>query len=102
MKYAIMIFNYAEDEQIFLGIKETKEVKNTIKKGIEELIEKNPNVVDFIGDIHVFVIAEDFSGDIDRFDDGISTLNDFFNSNKKACSFVLADICSISKVKVTI
>ena len=39
MKYAIMICDYGDDEQIFLGIKEKAEVKSTIEKKLEEYFE---------------------------------------------------------------
>ena len=99
MKYAIMIYNNAEEEQIFLGIKETVELKSAIKKGIEEYIEEDPDIVDYIGDIDLYIMAEDFNGNI-KVIDKVYTLKDFFNSNKKACYFSLNDICSFSKITV--
>ena len=98
MKYAIMICDYGDDEQIFLGIKEKAEVKSTIEKEVEEYIEN----VDRLCDIDICVMAEDFDGSI-KYINKASTLNDFFNSNQKACYFPLCEICSLSKlIKVTI
>ena len=99
MKYAIMIYNNADEEQIFLGIKEMAEVRSVIVKGIEEYIEEDPDIVDYIGDIDLYIMAEDFNGNIKNIDK-VYTLKDFFNSDKKACYFSLGDICSFSKVTV--
>ena len=99
MKYAIMIYNNADDEQIFLGIKEMAEVRSAIVKGIEEYIEENPDTIDYIGDIDLYIMAEDFNGNIKNIDK-VYTLKDFFNSNKKSCYFSLSDICSFTKVTV--
>lgn len=101
MKYAIMIYDYANEEQIFLGIKEKVEIKSTIEKSIEEYVKEDPETVDYLGDINVYVMAEDFKGTFNNIDKS-STLNDFFNSNENACYFSLDDICSFSKIKVTI
>lgn len=101
MKYAIMICDYGDDEQIFLGIKEKAEVKSTIEKCVKEYVEEDPETVERLGDIDVSVMAEDFDGSI-KYINKASTLNDFFNSNQKACYFPLHEICSLSKLKVTI
>ena len=101
MKYAIMIRDYGDDEQIFLGIKEKEEVKSTIEKNVKEYVEEDPEIFDRLGDIDVCVIAEDFDGSI-KYINKASTLNDFFNSNQKACYFSLYEICSLNKIKVTI
>ncbi len=100
MKYAIMMYNNAEEEHIFLGIKEMAEVRSAIVKGIEEYIEEDPDIVDYIGDIDLYIMAEDFNGNIRNINNKVYTLKDFFNSNKKACYFSLNDICSFSKVTV--
>ena len=101
MKYAIMIRDYGDDEQIFLGIKEKEEVKSTIEEKVEEYIEELVETVDCLRDIDVCVMAEDFDGSI-KYINKASTLNDFFNSNQKACYFSLYEICSLNKIKVTI
>ena len=105
MKYAIMICDYGDDEQIFLGIKEKAEVKSTIEKKVEEYVEEYIEEyienVDLLGDIDVYVIAEDFNGSI-KYINKAPTLNDFFNSNQKACYFPICEICSLSQIKVTI
>ena len=101
MKYAIMICDYGYDEQFFLGIKEKAEVKSTIEKCVKEYVEEDPETADRLGDIDVCIMAEDFDGNIKHINEA-STLNDFFNSNQKACYFPLCEICSLSKIKVTI
>ena len=105
MKYAIMICDYEDDEQIFLGIKEKAEVKSTIEKKVEEYVEEYFEEyfenVDRLCDINVYVMAEDFDGSI-KYINKASTLNYFFNSNQKACYFSLYEICSLNQIKVTI
>ena len=105
MKYAIMICDYVDDEQIFLGIKEKAEVKSTIEKKvveyIEECVEEYIDNIDRLDDIDVCVMAEDFDGSIKNINKA-PTLNYFFNSNQKACCFPLCEICSLSQIKVTI
>ena len=100
MKYAIMIRDYGDDEQIFLGIKEKEEVKSTIEEKVEEYIEELVETVDCLRDIDVCVMAEDFDGSI-KYINKASTLNDFFNSDQKACYFPFYGILS-KIIKVTI
>ena len=100
MKYAIMIRDYGDDEQIFLGIKEKEEVKSTIEKNVKEYVEEDPEIFDRLDDIDVCVIAEDFDGSI-KYINKASTLNDFFNSDQKACYFPFYGILS-KIIKVTI
>lgn len=99
MKYAIMMYNRADEEQIFLGVKEMAEVRSTITKGIEEYVEEF-DLDDFLGNTNLYIMAEDFNGSIRNINNKAYTLQDFFNSNKKACYFSLNDICLISKVTV--
>ena len=99
MKYAIMIYDYADEEQTFLGVKEKAEVKSTIEKCVKEYVEKDPEIAEHLGDIDVFIMAEDFDGNI-KYINKASILNDFFNSNEKACYFSLDDICLINKVTI--
>ena len=102
MKYAIMICDYGNDDQIFLGIKEKTEVKSTIEEKVKEYIDEDPEAAILSGDIDVCVMAEDFEGSI-KCTNKASTLNDFFNSNQKACYFPLCEICSfLRQIKVTI
>ena len=101
MKYAIMICDYDYDEQIFLGIKEKAEVKSTIEEKVIEYIDEDPETAVCLGDVDICVMAEDFVGSI-KYINKASTLNDFFNSNQKACYFPLNEICSLGKLKVTI
>lgn len=100
MKYAIMMYNHADEEQIFLGVKEMAEVRSVIVKGIEEYAEEDLDIDDFFGNTNLYIMAEDFNGNIRNINNKVYTLEDFFNSNKKACYFSLDDICSISKVTV--
>ena len=99
MKYAIMMYNRADEEQIFLGVKEMVEVRSAIVKGIEEYVE-DFELDDFLGNTNLYIMAEDFNGNIRNINNKVYTLQDFFNSNEKACYFSLDDICSFSKVTV--
>ena len=100
MKYAIMMYDHADEEQIFLGVKEIAEVRSAIVKGIEKYVEEDPDTIEHIGDIELYIMAEDFNGTISSINNKAYTLKDFFNSNEKACYFSLDDICSFSKITV--
>lgn len=100
MKYAIMMYNHSDEEQIFLGVKEMAEVRSTIIKGIEECVEECLNIDDSLCNTNLYIMTEDFNGNIRSINNKAYTLQDFFNSNEKACYFSLYDICSFTKVTV--